>query len=172
VPSPARDRREGSGKRPSKRKDIHERALGLLAVRQRSRRELERRLVQAGFEPDDVSAELTRLEAVGLVDDEAFARAVVEGRMGSRGESRRVVAGRLAQAGVASELALVALDEAPESEQDRADRVAESRVSRLEGLDPQAAFQRLYGFLARRGYPPDVARSAARRALAADVITD
>jgi regulatory protein len=82
------------------------------------------------------------------------------------------VAGRLAQAGVASELALVALDEAPESEQDRADRVAESRVSRLEGLDPQGAFQRLYGFLARRGYPPDVARSAARRALAADVITD
>ena len=160
------------GTRQGKKRDIHERALGLLAVRQRSRRELERRLVQAGFEPDDVSAELTRLEAVGLVDDEAFARAVVEGRMGSRGESRRVVAGRLAQAGVASELALVALDEAPESEQDRADRVAESRVGRLGGLDPQAAFQRLYGFLARRGYPPDVARSAARRALAADVITD
>jgi regulatory protein len=170
VEPSARGTRRGT--RQGKKRDIHERALGLLAVRQRSRRELERRLVQAGFEPDDVSAELTRLEAVGLVDDEAFARAVVEGRMGSRGESRRVVAGRLAQAGVASELALVALDEAPESEQDRADRVAESRVSRLEGLDPQGAFQRLYGFLARRGYPPDVARSAARRALAADVITD
>jgi regulatory protein len=83
-----------------------------------------------------------------------------------------VVAGRLAQAGVASDVALVALDEAPDSEQDRADRLADSRVGRLSGLDPQAAFQRLYGFLARRGYPPDVARSAARRALAVDVITD
>jgi regulatory protein len=160
------------GTRQGRKRDIHERALGLLAVRQRSRRELERRLVQAGFAPDDVAVELTRLEAVGLIDDEAFASAVVEGRMGSRGESRRVVAGRLAQAGVASDVALVALDEAPDSEQDRADRLAQGRVGRLEGLDPQAAFQRLYGFLARRGYPPDVARNAARRALAVDVITD
>ena len=90
-----------------KRKDIHERALGLLAVRQRSRRELERRLVQAGFEPEAVLDELERLEQVGLLDDEAFARAVVESRMGFRGESRRVVAGKLVQAGVASEVAMV-----------------------------------------------------------------
>jgi regulatory protein len=152
-------------RKPSKKRDIHERALGLLAVRQRSRRELERRLVQAGFEPEDVSLELTRLETVGLLDDEAFARFVVEGRMGSRGESRRVVAGRLAQAGVASDVARLALDEAAEGEQERADRLAEARAGRVSGLDPHAAFQRLYGFLARRGYPPDVARSAARRAL-------
>jgi len=159
-------------KRPGKKRDVHERALGLLAVRQRSRRELERRLVQAGFEPDAVSSELVRLESVGLIDDEAFARAVVEGRMASRGESRRVVAGRLAQAGVASDVALVALDAAAETEQERADRVAEGRAARCVGLDPQAAFQRLYGFLARRGYPPDVSRAAARRALAGEVIED
>jgi SOS response regulatory protein OraA/RecX len=99
VPSPARDRREGSGKRPSKRKDIHERALGLLAVRQRSRRELERRLVQAGFEPDAVAVELGRLEQVGLIDDAAFAAAVVESRMGARGESRRAVGVKLSRRG-------------------------------------------------------------------------
>jgi len=67
-----------------KRKDIHERALGLLAVRQRSSRELERRLVQAGFEPEAVADELDRLEQVGLLDDEAFARAVVESRLQCR----------------------------------------------------------------------------------------
>jgi len=156
------------GERRGKKKDVHERALGLLAVRQRSRRELERRLVQAGFEHEEVSDELIRLEAVGLIDDEAFARAVVESRTGSRGESRRVVASKLAQAGVASDVALVALAEAPDTEQERADRLAESRVGRLAGLEPQAAFQRLYGFLARRGYPPDVSRTAARRALAAE----
>jgi len=53
-----------------------------LAVRQRSRRELERRLVQAGFDPDAVEAELVRLEEVGLIDDAAFAAALVESRMG------------------------------------------------------------------------------------------
>jgi regulatory protein len=132
-------------------------------VRQRSRRELERRLVQAGFEPDEVSTELARLEAVGLIDDEAFARALVEGKMGSRGESRRVVAGRLAQAGVAADVARLALDEAPEGEQERADRLVESRH-----LDPQVASSRLYGFLARRGYPSEIAKAASRRALFAD----
>ena len=34
------------------------------------------------------------------------------------------------------------------------------------GLAPEAAYRRLHGFLLRRGYPPDLAREAARRALA------
>jgi len=151
--------------RPTKRKDIHERALGLLAVRQRSRRELERRLVHAGFDPDAVETELVRLEQVGLIDDAAFAAAVVESRMGSRGESRRAVGVKLQQAGVDRDVALAALDEAPESEQDRADRLAESRATRVAGLDPATGFARVSGFLMRRGYPPGVARQAARRAL-------
>jgi regulatory protein len=167
---PARPETGRSGKKAGKKRDIHERALGLLAVRQRSRRELERRLVNAGFEPDAVIVELDRLELVGLLDDEAFARGVVEGRMGARGESRRVVAGRLAQAGVAADVACLALDDAPEGEQERADRLAESRLTRLQGLDPRAASTRLYGFLARRGYPPEVASTAVRRALAQEVI--
>ncbi|MEP6759252.1 MAG: regulatory protein RecX [Actinomycetota bacterium] len=155
-----------------KRRDVHERALGLLAVRQRSRRELERRLVQAGFESDEVADELERLELVGLLDDEAFARAVVESRMGSRGESRRVVAGKLAQAGVASDVAISVLDEAPEAEEARAQRIADAKAPRLTGLEPQVAFQRLYGFLARRGYGPEVARRAARTALAVGTVED
>ena len=151
-----------------KRKDIHERALGLLAVRQRSRRELERRLVQVGFERDEVSVELDRLERVGLVDDAAFARAVVESRMGRRAESRRAVAGKLAQAGVATDVALEVLDQTVEDDDERAQRLAATKALRMGTLEPQVAFQRLYGFLARRGYSSDVARRAAMRALAVD----
>lgn len=167
MPSSAR-RTAGSGDRgdrPSKRKDIHERALGLLAVRQRSRRELERRLAQAGFERDAVDTELGRLEQVGLIDDAAFAAAMVESRMGARGESRRAVGMKLQQAGVDRKVALAALDEAPDTEQDRADRLAQTRVARVSGLDPATRFARLRGFLMRRGYPPGVARQAARKAL-------
>jgi regulatory protein len=163
VPPPTRE--QGSGARPSKRKDVHERALGLLAVRQRSRKELERRLVQAGFEPEPVQAELGRLEQVGLIDDAAFAAAVVESRMGARGESRRAVGVKLQQAGVDRDVARAALDLAPEGEQDRADRLAQARATRVSGLDPATGFARVSGFLMRRGYPPGVARQAARRAL-------
>ena len=43
-------------------KDCHERALGLLAVRPRSRQELDRRLSAAGFDAQEVSDVLGRLE--------------------------------------------------------------------------------------------------------------
>ncbi|MGZ4149796.1 MAG: regulatory protein RecX [Actinomycetota bacterium] len=151
-----------------KTKDCHERALGLLAVRQRSRRELERRLLQAGFEPTEVSEELSRLETVGLIDDEAFARAVAEHGFGGRKEARRVVAGKLATAGVDPTTAQAVLDDLAGDEQERADALASQRASKLGGLPSDKAFQRLAGFLARRGYPPGVARAAARRALAVE----
>jgi regulatory protein len=161
-----------AGKRSGKRKDVHERALGLLAARQRSRGELERRLVQAGFDADEVHAEIERLEGVGLIDDEAFARTVVESRMGARGESRRVVAMHLSRAGVTAEISNEVLDGAPDDDEARATRLAEERARRLADMEPRVAFQRLYGFLARRGYAPDVARAAARRALATDLDPD
>jgi regulatory protein len=155
-----------------KRKDCHERALGLLAVRQRSRRELERRLLQAGFDSSEVSDELTRLEAVGLIDDEAFARAVAEHGFGGRRESRRVVAGKPAVAGVDPATAHAVLEDLAGDEQQRADDLASQRVTRLGGLPPDKAFQRLAGYLARRGYPPGIARAAARRALAVEGLED
>jgi regulatory protein len=165
VPRSGGHRRPGG--RPAKRKDVHERALGLLAVRQRSRAELERRLVGAGFDADEVAAELSRLEQVGLIDDRAFARALAERSVTKRGEGSRVVASRLATAGVARAISDEVLQElSSDDESGRALSLAGSRVSRLAGLPQDKAFSRLSGFLMRRGYAPGVARWAARRALA------
>ncbi len=147
-------------------KDVHERALGLLAVRQRSRRELERRLVGAGFDADEVDDELERLERVGLIDDEAFARALAEHAVGRRREARRVVAGRLAAAGVAGDTAASVLDDLAVDEDAQADALAVERAGRLAGIAPDKAFARLSGLLMRRGYAPEIARRSARRALA------
>src|SRR5262245_25483743 len=154
-----------------KRRDMHDRALGLLAVRQRSRTELQRRLLGAGFDAQEVAAERLRLEDVGLIDDRAFARAVVEHAVRARGEGRRAVNRRLVSAGVDRTVAdqvvgeLIADDEA-----ERALELAVSRAHRLGTLPPEKAFGRLSGFLARRGYPSEVARSAARKALALDAV--
>jgi regulatory protein len=157
---------------PAKRRDVHERALGLLAVRQRSRRELERRLVGAGFGADEIAAELERLQRVGLIDDQAFAATLAEHALGSRAEGRRVVARRLAIAGVDGRIAQDVLEELEHGEGERALVLAQSRLARLAGLTPDKAYSRLSGFLARRGYPPDVARRAARRALALEGVED
>src|SRR5207244_12978088 len=94
----ARDGRARDRKRP--RGSAHDRALNLLSFRDRSRRELERRLLQAGYEAEEVAEALDALERSGLVDDERFAPAVVEQEAGRRLSGRRAVASALAARGV------------------------------------------------------------------------
>src|SRR5439155_11508566 len=68
-----------------------DRALRLLGVRDRSRRELERRLQQAGFEREEIDQALDALASVGLIDDERFAATVVDNAMTGRLSGRRAV---------------------------------------------------------------------------------
>jgi regulatory protein len=154
--------RRGAPKNP---KSCHDRALGLLAVRPRSRRELERRLLAARFEPGEVEDVLVRLERVGLVDDEAFARQFAEHRFESRGEGSRAVMHGLRAAGIASSLAETVAQDVQGDDEERAADLARSRVSRLAGVPAEKAFARLSSLLMRRGYGPEIARSAARKAL-------
>ena len=149
--------------------DCHERALRLLAVRPRARRELEIRLLRAGFERDEVEKELERLEAVGLIDDEDFARQAAEHELTVRRSGRRAVTSRLAARGVGGETierTLTDLDGG--DEEDRALELARARINRLGALDGQAAYRRLVPFLQRRGYAAGVAHRAASRALGLD----
>jgi len=134
--------------------------------------EIQRRLERAGFGPDEVREELDRLQQVGLIDDEAFSRSVVEHSSATRKEGRRVVAGRLISAGIAPDIAEAALDAVVGGEEERADALAAAKAAKLSGLPPDAASRRLYAMLARRGYAPDVAGRAARRALAVEAFED
>jgi regulatory protein len=162
---PSGYRRRGAPKNP---KTCHERALGLLAVRPRSRRELERRLLAASFDRAEVDDVLTRLERVGLVDDEAFARQMAAYQFGSRRAGRRAVTGALMEKGIAPDLIAQVVDDAPDDEDHRALQLASARAMRMTSVDPVKAFARLTGLLVRRGYSPDVARKAARTALSVD----
>jgi regulatory protein len=146
--------------------------LGLLAVRARSRRELERRLLQAGFEAQEVVDVLERLERVGLVDDRAFARQLADHAFGVKHEGVRSVAGSLAAAGVPREIIAETVDPHAGDEEERALALAKSRVARMGSLDPQKAGSRLTSLLMRRGFGPEVAREAARRALALNLTED
>ena len=96
-------------------------------MRARSRRELERRLLQAGFEAEEVADVLERLERVGLVDDEAFARQVADHALGVKRSGRRAVVSTLMAAGVAPDVIEATLADAGD-EDERADALARSRV--------------------------------------------
>jgi regulatory protein len=155
----------GGGPAPTKpRGTAKDRALGLLAVRWRSRRELETRLRAAGFEDQQVEVALDDLQGAGLIDDRRFASELARARSGRR-DGNRAVRSALAKAGVAPVLAEEVVADLGDDEE-RAVALAASRAPRMAGLEPEAAFRRLYGFLLRRGHGPDVARDACRRALA------
>ena len=141
-----------------------DRALRLLTVRWRSRVELRRRLIRAGFERGEVEAALDDLERAGLVDDARFAREVVADRAGRRLAGDRAVRAALAAKGVAPELVAEAMESAGE-EADRALALARKGATRAAGSEREAAYRRLFGLLLRRGFGPSVAREACRQAL-------
>jgi regulatory protein len=142
-----------------------DRALRLLSVRWRSRAELQQGLRLAGFPAEEIDEAIQDLDRAGLVDDDRFARAVVADRAGRRLAGDRVIRSALRQKGVAEDTVAAAMASAGD-ESERALELARKRAARLSGLDPAAAFRRLYGLLLRRGFGSRVAQDACRVALA------
>ena len=142
-----------------------DRALRLLAVRWRSREELRRRLVAAGFACEEVATALDELARVELVDDSRFAQELVKQRGGRRMAGDREIRAALRQSGVAADVAERAMAGMGD-EGERALALARGRALRMTGMASEAAYRRLFGFLVRRGYGPAVARDACRAAVA------
>lgn len=139
---------------------VFDKAVSLLAVRPRSARDLQLRLRRAGASAPTIARAIERLERLGFVDDDAYARTVARSRALSGGRSRRRIAQELQRHGVAREtidaavadtVADVGLDEG-----EAALGIARKRMRAMAGLDPRTQRQRLYAFLARRGYDPDI----------------
>lgn len=154
----------GQAERP--RTPVKDRALGLLTVRSRSSEELRRRLLRAGYEEAEVAEAIEDLTAVGLVDDERFAREVVAHQVHRKLAGRRAAVASLRRAGIGAEDAERAVDQAAAGDEEaRAEELARTRLGRLASLEPPVAYRRLVGFLQRRGYDTRTAYTVARRVL-------
>ncbi len=97
--------------RPTSPVDPLPRALGLLARREHSRRELARKLGQAGIEPGALSQALDRLDAEGLQSDQRFAELLVRSRI-AQGYGPRRIRAELGQHGLDAAAAGQAIDAA------------------------------------------------------------
>lgn len=140
--------------------------LDQLTGRARSRAELAAKLAKKGVPTDVAERLLTRFEEVGLVDDEAFARAWVQSRQVGKGLARRALAQELRRKGVDDRVAQEALDEVdPDDELEAARTLVRRKMRSVERLDRDTAVRRLTGVLARKGYPPGVAIRVVREEL-------
>jgi len=136
-----------------------DRAFRLLAVRDRTERELRTRLARAEVSAADIEAVITRLRELGYLDDARFASARARGLVATRGLGPRAVAQKLAQAGVARELAQRAIGDAFEG-QDEATlaraALAKKHPQAFGSRDPKLRARALR-FLIGRGFSPSVA---------------
>jgi len=135
------------------------RAWRLLAVRPRTRWELERRLQEAGYQKSVVAQVCQRLEELGYLDDEAFAKSWVDAKIHLKPMGARRLALELRQKGVSQETAQRAVEKiTPVQEREWAYELASQRLRRLERLPKEVAQRRLAGYLQRRGFGHDVIR--------------
>src|SRR5918995_418138 len=135
------------------------RALHFLGYRARSRREARARLRRYGYGEETVEGVVGRLEELGYLDDEEFARTATREKARRYGPRRALT--ELRRSGVDAELAQNVVDEefAGRSELEEARSAAARRYNRG-GSDAEA--RRVYGFLVRRGYSSDVCAEVAR----------
>jgi regulatory protein len=74
-------RRPAPGDPAAPRRSAYDKALGLLARREHSRKELKTKLRQGGYEGDEASAALDRLGEQHYQDDDRFAEALLRSRV-------------------------------------------------------------------------------------------
>src|SRR3954453_2296167 len=122
-----------------------EAALRLLAMSQRSEKELRDRLKKRGFRKAAVEAAITRVSEMGYVNDAAYARFFVEARQSSTPRSRRALAFELGRKGVDREVAAASVEDV--SDTDAAYLAAQRRMRSFAKLDRATFIRRLGSFL-------------------------
>jgi regulatory protein len=176
------DRRASFAERRERKAEIDDPAVVLEAAarflepRARSVAEVRRRLTGAGYQAELVEGAITRMLELGMLDDEAFARAWVESRDRARPRGERAIRQELGLKGVDRATVDLVLGERREAvagipnddgatatpDHAAAERlVARNARSLARIVDPRQRRQRAYALLARNGFDPEVCRTVA-----------
>ena len=155
---------------------VLEAAARFLEPRARSVAEVRRRLTSAGYRTELVDGAIDRLLELGMLDDEAFARAWVESRDRARPRGERAIRQELGLKGLdratvdlvlaerrESMTAMVGDESGPASPDEAAAErlLARNARSLARVADPRQRRQRAYALLARNGFDPEVCRTVA-----------
>lgn len=130
------------------------RALRLLAAREHSRRELERKLAPHEAEPGQLKTALDELQARGFIDEQRVADSLVHRRAGRLGAGR--IRQELQAKGLDAERVALAVASLKASEVERAREVWRKKFGVLPGDAAQRAKQAR--FLLARGFGGEVVR--------------
>ncbi len=129
----------------------------LLKFRLRSENEIRQRLKKKKFDADVIESILSFLKDKGFIDDNYFAKTWIESRIKKPLGIRRLRA-ELNLKGINKAIIDTQINEIKKSysEEDIVGGIAKDRLNKLKGIDPQKAKKRVYAYLLRRGFSPEV----------------
>ena len=132
-------------------------AFLLLKFRQRSTKEIVLRLKQKQFEDSVIKETIAFLKDHAFIDDAAFARAWIDSRLKKPLGIRRIKE-ELRIKGIDNNIIDSSISQIRRdySEEEVISRIAADKFSRLKGIEPQKAKRRIFSYLLRRGFSPDV----------------
>jgi regulatory protein len=129
----------------------------LLKYRQRSAHEIYRRLKRKKYDESVIKDTISFLRQKGFINDNDFARAWVESRLKKPFGLRRIKE-ELRQKGIEKPIIDQQIEELREDyrEEDIVRKLAQDRFKKLRNLEPRKAKTRVYAWLLRRGFTPEV----------------
>jgi len=138
--------------------------LDSLERRMRTRKQLAQLLSRKRIQPEVAESVLDRLQEVGLINDEAYARAFVTSRQRMRPRGTRALSSELWAKGIPPEVAERVLAETDEAEdpKDAARRAIAPKLRQLAGKPPEETRHKLEQFLLRRGFSYETTRDVLR----------
>ena len=151
-----RKNRRGGNRTPA---STTQRALALLVRREHSARELTRKLVARGLDPDEVRESVDRLADAGWQDDTRFAESLVRSRAAS-GYGPIHVRAELGTHGLDSAVVDTAMESFEGDWTEQARDLARRRCG--PPRDDLAWRRKVADLLARRGFPGDIIRAVSR----------
>ena len=132
-------------------------AFLLLKFRLRSEKEIYQRLKRKRFDEEVIKQTLSFLNDRGFIDDNLFAKAWIESRIKKPLGLRRIRQ-ELNLKGIDKEIIDSEICEIKKdySEPDLVKEIAKVRLAKLKGIEPHSARRRVYAYLLRRGFSPEI----------------
>ena len=151
-------------------KDPTQQAMSLLNRRAYSRRGIADKLRGKGYSNETIAATCDRLEAIGVLDDERYARQLIDETRRSKPAGSRLLKQKLYQRGISSAIIdkLLAEQTHDQNDQDELLDFARRKAESMRDLDRDKATRRLTALLIRRGFNPGTVYEVVRRVMGRD----
>ena len=132
-------------------------AFLLLKFRQRSTKEISQRLKQKHFEDPVIKETIAFLKDHVFIDDAAFTRSWIDSRL-KRPLGLRRIKEELRIKGIDNNIIDSNINQIKRnySEEEVVSRIAADKLCKLKGIEPQKAKRRIFSYLLRRGFSPDI----------------